>query len=77
MRTRMHVLIRGYILNQTGKITVLRVIGGVCPKPEISRIRGKIHQQLYAWFLSKNALLHNNSTIMAPCILGDRFLPTT
>jgi hypothetical protein len=77
MRISMSGLIIEKILNQAGKITVLRVTGRVRPKLEISRISNKIYHRLWACFLSKNALLTKNYVTIAPCILGNLSLPTT
>jgi hypothetical protein len=77
MKTRMSVLMIKEILKQAGKITVLHVTGGVRPKLEISRIKGKIEHQLHAWFLSKSALLPKNPSLTALFIQTVQSLPVT
>jgi hypothetical protein len=59
------------------KITIFRGTGGVRADRGISRTATTIPQQVHLWFLSKNALLHNISSMIASCIQIDRHLPAT
>jgi hypothetical protein len=77
MKTRWSVLMSEELLNQAGKITVLPVAGGVRPKLETSRMRGKDYHRLRTWFLSKNLRLHKNPSIIVSGIPTDQSLPTT
>ena len=76
MRTRTKTGIRGVILNQAGKITVLPVTGEVRPKLEHSLIRGRISEGFWACCLSKNDVFHNNPATIVLFHHGTPSLPT-
>ncbi len=65
MRTRMRALMKEEILTQAGNITVLRVTGGVRPRFETSRMRGKIQHQLQTGVLSQNGLRNTHPSLIA------------
>jgi hypothetical protein len=65
------------IINQAGKIRLLRVTGEIRPDLKISRIFSKIHQQLQMLLMSKNILFNKNPSIIASCIPGAQSMPTT
>ena len=77
MQTGMSRSMIGQIVDQTRKITVFRVTGGVRVYIEISRIFNKFPYQLNAWFLSKNAPVRQNFCEAAQSIYVAQCLPVT
>jgi hypothetical protein len=76
MRTRTKWGIRGGILNQAGKITMLPVTGEVRSKLEHSLSRGRMYEDFYACCLSKNGVFHNTPATIVPVLHGNHALPT-
>jgi hypothetical protein len=76
MRIKIQGVVNEEILYQIGKITVLRVTGGVHPELKNSRMRGKNARRLRTYRLSKNVMLHRNPCIIASCITRELSLST-
>ena len=68
---------RGHIVGQIGKITLLRVTGQVRPHCEISRILNNTQHQLHTWFVSHNVMRNKNPAIIVPFTHVNLSPPTT